>query len=83
VAHRRTVEWRSRSWRGAAKLEAQVVVPGELLIMLVALFAVVLLVALVAGWGTRRHLASQAWDRELEAAFAVGERREMPTRRVL
>jgi hypothetical protein len=68
---------------GRGQTRSHVVVPGELLIMLVALFAVVLLVALVAGWGTRRHLASQAWDRELEAAFAVGERREMPTRRVL
>jgi hypothetical protein len=41
------------------------------------------LVMLVGAWGTRRRLASAAWDRELEAAFAVAERREMPTRRVL
>jgi hypothetical protein len=30
-----------------------------------------------------RHLAAAAWDRELQVAFAVAERREMPTRRVL
>lgn len=51
--------------------------------MFVVLSVVVLLVALAAAWGTRRHLAAQAWDRELDLAFAVADRREMPTRRVL
>ena len=41
------------------------------------------LAALGGAWGTRRRLACAAWDRELEAAFAVTERQEMPTRRVL
>lgn len=51
--------------------------------MLVMLTAVLLLIAFAAVWGTRRHLASLAWDRELDLAFAVAERREMPTRRIL
>jgi hypothetical protein len=51
--------------------------------MFVVLTFVVLLLAAFAAWGTRRHLAAQAWDRELDLAFAVGERRDMPTHRVL
>jgi hypothetical protein len=51
--------------------------------MLVTLFVLVLLVAFAAAWGARRHQASVAWDRELDVAFAVAERREMPTRKVL
>ncbi|HEX5985674.1 MAG TPA: hypothetical protein VFY86_04080 [Nocardioides sp.] len=47
------------------------------------LSAVVLLLVASAAWGTRRHLAAQAWDRELDLAFAVGERRDMPMHRVL
>lgn len=51
--------------------------------MFVMLSVVVLLVALTAAWGARRRFAAQAWDRELDLAFAVADRREMPTRRVL
>ena len=47
-------------------------------VLLVGGFALVLGVALVA----RRRVAASAWDRELDRAFAVAERREM-TRRVL
>lgn len=49
----------------------------------VVLLTAAALLAVAAVWGTRRHLASLAWDRELEAAFAVAERQEMPTRPVL
>ena len=39
--------------------------------------------SLVGALVAHRRLASAAWNRELATAFAVGERREMPTRRVL
>ena len=51
--------------------------------MFVVLSAVVMLLVALAAWGARRHVAAQAWDRELDLAFAVGERRDMPTHRVL
>jgi hypothetical protein len=53
--------------------------------MLYALVVVVVVavLALVGGWVARRRQASDAWNRELEAAFAVADRREMPTRPVL
>ena len=34
-------------------------------------------------WAARRRVATAAWNRELDAAFAVAERRELPTRPVL
>ena len=51
--------------------------------MLFVLLSAVLLVVLAAAWGARRHHAAVAWDRELDRAFATGERRDMPTRPVL
>jgi hypothetical protein len=51
--------------------------------MFVVLFVLALSVVLATAWGARRHLAVQAWDRELDVAFAVAERRDMPTHRVL
>jgi hypothetical protein len=51
--------------------------------MFVVLSAVVMLLVALAAWGARRHVAAQAWDRELDLAFAVGERRDMPMHRVL
>jgi len=49
----------------------------------VLLFATAALMTLACTWGTRRHLAAAAWNRELDAAFGVAARREMPTRPVL
>ena len=49
----------------------------------VLLLSVAAMLTLVGAWAARRHLASAAWDRELEAAFSVADRREMPTRPVL
>ncbi|MGA9747685.1 MAG: hypothetical protein WBQ50_09570 [Nocardioides sp.] len=51
--------------------------------MLLMLLTGALVVALPVAWGTRRHLLVQAWDRELDLAFAVADRRDMPTHRVL
>ncbi|WP_165372616.1 hypothetical protein [Nocardioides iriomotensis] len=51
--------------------------------MIVVLLVLALTVVLAAAWGTRRHHAVQAWDRELDVAFAVADRRDMPTRAVL
>ena len=51
--------------------------------MLLVLLVLASLAALAGTWGVLRHLALTAWDRELELAFAVGDRRDMPTRRVL
>ena len=51
--------------------------------MLYVLLTVVAVVAFGAAWAARRHVAAAAWNRELEAAFAVAERRELPTRPVL
>ena len=52
-----------------------------MLYILLGTFAV--LMSLGGAWGANRRLASAAWNRELETAFAVAERREMPMRRVL
>jgi hypothetical protein len=51
--------------------------------MVFGLCSAAVLVASVGAWGTRRRLAAAAWDRELAVAFAIAERQEMPTRRVL
>ncbi len=51
--------------------------------MLLTLLTLTLLVATAVVWGTRRHLLTQAWDRELDLAFAVADRRDMPTHRIL
>ena len=51
--------------------------------MLYVLLSAAMLVVLAATWGARRHHAVVAWDRELDRAFATGERRDMPTRPVL
>ncbi|HET7305941.1 MAG TPA: hypothetical protein VFJ12_15470 [Segeticoccus sp.] len=51
--------------------------------MVLVLFMLSALVAAVALWATRRHVAMSAWDRELESAFGNAERKEIPLHRVL
>ena len=50
------------------------------------MMVVLLLVATVTGataFSTYRHRQLVAWDRELQAAFAPGERRDVPRHRAL
>ena len=51
--------------------------------MVVVLLTLSALLAAVAVWAVHRHVATVAWDRELEAAFGGAERKEMPRHRVL
>lgn len=51
--------------------------------MAVVLLACGLLIAVAVAWGVHRHRLAEAWDRELELAFGVGEQRELPLHRVL
>jgi hypothetical protein len=47
-----------------------------LIIVLLCLSAL----AVAAAWSARRHRQTTSWDRELEAAFAPGERRDLSHR---
>lgn len=49
----------------------------------VLLLCATFLTALAIWWGTRRRRETAAWNRELDAAFDVGERPEILRRPVL
>ncbi len=51
--------------------------------MLIVLLTLSTLLASVAMWAVHRHVATAAWDRELEAAFGSAEHKEMPRHRAL
>jgi hypothetical protein len=51
--------------------------------MTVVLLLCVLGFVLVGAWMGHRHSEVLAWDRELDAAFDSGARKEMPRHRVL
>jgi hypothetical protein len=51
--------------------------------MVVVLLTLSALLAGVAVWAVHRHAATSAWNRELENAFGVADRKEMPRHRVL
>ena len=42
-----------------------------------------LVVALGSAWAVRRRYATVAWNRELDQAFGVSARRELPLHRTL
>jgi hypothetical protein len=51
--------------------------------MTVLLVLCALMVALAIAWGLRRRSETLAWNRELDLAFGVSARRELPAHRAL
>jgi hypothetical protein len=51
--------------------------------MVVVLLMLSALLAAIAVWAVHRHAATVAWDRELETAFGIADRKDMPRHRVL
>ena len=51
--------------------------------LLLVLWTIALVVALGSAWAVRRRYATVAWNRELDQAFGVSARRELPLHRTL
>jgi hypothetical protein len=52
-------------------------------VLVVLLLLCVVFAFVAAAWSARRHRQMASWHRELDSAFASGERRELPGRRRL